>query len=157
MLDAHPTILCFWVFRDYFSGIRSVPIFNFNFQIQFQISNFDFQFLLTISISNLKFLISFSISILISIFNVDPLPYDLSMWPRITRNRTLAIINHEPDPYYLPLARSTNNEPDRWCLRLLRSTYHGSHPMVCGFYVWPDFLTTSLKRYSFIYLFSRIL
>ena len=55
------------------------------------------------------------------------MPYNLIMWPRITRNWTLSTINHEPDPYWLTLARSTNHEPDRCCLRLVRSTYHGSY------------------------------
>ena len=36
-------------------------------------------------------------------------------------------INHDPDPYCLPLARSTNYEPDRLFIRLVRSTYYDYH------------------------------
>ena len=109
------------------------------------ISDFDFQFQLSILIFNFDF----RFRILISIFNVNPLLYDLSIWPRITGNWTLKTINHKPDPYYLPLARNTNHEPDeRCCLYLVRSTY-GSHPW-CVFLMFgpnPEFLTTSLTRY----------
>ena len=63
-----------------------LSIFNYYFQFLFPIPNvnFDFRF-----------------RILISIFNVLRLHYDLSMCLRIIRNRTLATINHERDPLWL--------------------------------------------------------
>ena len=107
------------------AGEPSIFDFNFRFQFQFSIFNFTFQFQFSIAIVNFYFQFLFSISIV----NVNPLPYDLNMWPRITWNWTLATINNEPDLYCLPsLARSINHEPDWCCLHLVRSTYHGSHP-----------------------------
>ena len=61
---------------------------------------------------------------------------------------TLATINHEPDPYCLLLARSTNHKNltsvvnvwfDRRTIRL--------SPMVRSSYVQPDFITTNLILY----------
>ena len=63
--------------------------------------------------------------------------------------RTLATINHKPDPYRLLLARSTNYKPDRCCLRLVRSTY--SHPWFVVLMFSPIFLPRILHYIEFVY------
>ena len=96
--------------------------FSFHCQFQFSVPIFILKFpcRFSISIVNFKFQSQFSISN----FNFNSLLYDLSIWPRITHHWILTIINHEPDPYYFLLARSTSHQPDRCYLRLVRSTYN---------------------------------
>ena len=72
------------------------------------------------------------------------------MWPRITRNWTMATMNHKLDPYCLLLARSTNYKPDRCCLRLVRSTY--SHPWFVVLMFSPIFLPRILHYIEFVYV-----
>ena len=50
-----------------------------------------------------------------------------------------------PSVISLALTRSTNHEPETFCLRLDLST---ALTRACFFWVWPDFLTTNLTRYS---------
>ena len=73
------------------------------------------------------------------------------MWPRITRNWTLATIHHKPEPYCLLLARSTNHKPDRCCIRLVRSTYYGSHPWCVVLMFSLIFLPRILQYIEFVY------
>ena len=73
------------------------------------------------------------------------------MWPRITRNWTLATIHHKPDPYCLLLAGSPNQKPDRRCKRLVRSTYYGSHPWCMFLMFSPIFLPRILHYIEFVY------
>ena len=63
----------------------------------------------------------------------------------LLNRKTLATINHEPSPYFLPLALSIHHKPDRCCLRLFRSTYHG---LIRGF--WGLKMKTDVWRRQFI-------
>ena len=85
------------------------------------------------------------------IFNIkkfwNPFPYDLSMWPRIIRNWTLATINHEPDQYCLPCCPIYKSQAWQVLFTFGSIDVPWLSPVVRGSYGWPDLLTTSLKQY----------